>query len=135
MELLRSNELVFVSESHEISASQLGKAVVWSGLSPNEGQSVLRELERARSNLNLENELHMLYLVTPHYLVDIVAELDWYHYMRLWGRLPVEWKKIGNLVGVDDAGLVTAVRGRLENASKTACMRRFYWYVMIKTSC
>ena len=124
LESLRSKELI---SPKDLFPSQLGRAVVWSGLSPLEGQAVYRELEKARMQLNLENELHMLYLVTPLYLIDHVSGLDWYHYLQLWGQLPDGLKRVGNLVGVDEARLASAVRGRPVDDATAAFLRRFYW--------
>lgn len=43
--------------------TQLGSAVVASGLSPDEGLVVFGELQKARRCFVLENELHTVYLV------------------------------------------------------------------------
>lgn len=43
--------------------TQLGLAVVGSGLSPDEGLRVFSELHRARQCFVLENELHIIYQV------------------------------------------------------------------------
>lgn len=131
---LKRKELVFVGqEADSISPTQLGNAVVWSGLSPTEGYSVFQELEKARMQFNLENELHILYLVTPLNIIHHVSNLDWYHYLQLWDRLPVHWKRVGNLVGVDDGILVSGVKGRLaggldaDGSRRVTSLRRFYW--------
>jgi len=46
-----------------LAATQLGSAVVASGLSPDEGLTVFAELQKARRCFVLENELHTIYLV------------------------------------------------------------------------
>ena len=43
--------------------SQLGAAVLASALSPDEGLIVFAELQKARRNFVLENELHIIYQV------------------------------------------------------------------------
>ena len=47
-----------------LAATQLGSAVVASGLSPDEGLAVFIELQKARRCFVLENELHTIYLVS-----------------------------------------------------------------------
>ncbi|OQV14220.1 DNA polymerase theta [Hypsibius exemplaris] len=133
VDALAQKELVFLAEDQEsLRASQLGNAVVWSGLSTSEGFSIFHELDRARTQLNLETELHLLYLITPLHLVDHVSSLDWYHYMMMWEQLPDSMKKVGHLVGVDESRLAAAISGRLSNESnpdavrQMGCLRRFY---------
>lgn len=54
--------------------TQLGLAVVGSGLSPDEGLRVFSELHRARQCFVLENELHILYQVcTVGYRIDFMS--------------------------------------------------------------
>ncbi|XP_049267146.1 DNA polymerase theta [Rhipicephalus sanguineus] len=48
--------------------SQLGRAVLASGLSPDDALSMVGELERARRCLALDSDLHLVYLVTPGHL-------------------------------------------------------------------
>lgn len=45
--------------------SRLGRAIIQSGVDPDEGIVMYRNLLRARDGLNLESLLHVLYLVTP----------------------------------------------------------------------
>ena len=131
---LKSKELIQIAPDGEaLRPSQLGNAVVWSGLSPADGETVFQELQKARLSFNLETELHILHLLTPLHLIDHVVTLDWYHYMLLWERLPPSWKRVGVIVGVDEMTLAAAVRGRMGNESdptvmkQVTCMRRFYW--------
>ena len=44
--------------------TQLGAAVLASALSPDEGLAVFVELQKARKNFVLENELHIVYMVS-----------------------------------------------------------------------
>lgn len=48
----------------QLVVSTLGKAIVASGIGPEEGQFIQRELDRARLNIKLENDLHIVYLVS-----------------------------------------------------------------------
>ena len=51
------------TETEVFSPTQLGGAVVASGLSPDEGLKVFTELQKARKCFVLENEIHTVYLV------------------------------------------------------------------------
>ena len=51
------------NQASVLTATQLGTAIVSSGLSPDEGLTVFLELQKARRSFVLENELHMIYLV------------------------------------------------------------------------
>ena len=61
-------ECQFVSKSscneERYHATQLGTATVASSLSPHEALLVFKEFSKARRSLVLENELHMIYLVS-----------------------------------------------------------------------
>jgi len=61
-----------------LAATQLGSAVVASGLSPDEGLSVFAELQKARRCFVLENELHTIYLVRICRCSEILAESSAY---------------------------------------------------------
>ncbi len=52
-----------------LSVSILGKAIVASGIGPDEGQFIQRELNRARENMKLKNEQHIVYLVSSLYIL------------------------------------------------------------------
>ena len=134
VDTLKAKELLVVhKDGKSFYSSQLGNAIVWSGLAPDDGLTIFDELERARSQFNLESELHILYLVTPLSISETFSSLDWYQYMIIWQQLPAAFRKVGNLVGVSESILVGAVRGRMTNlkdpiiVSHLRCMQRFYW--------
>ncbi|CAM1292012.1 POLQ (predicted) [Pycnogonum litorale] len=119
---LNDSELIRIETSNDESdikyvASQFGRAVLSSSLSPDEGLRVFDELQRARRSFVLENDLHIVYQVTPIYVADQWdAVIDWYHYMSLWEGLSADMKRVGELVGVEERFLVKAIRGRVNRA-------------------
>ncbi|GAU88532.1 hypothetical protein RvY_01215-2 [Ramazzottius varieornatus] len=130
---LKAKELIHIGQDGEsLRPSQLGNAVVWSGLSPSDGEAVFQELQRARLSFNLETDLHILHLLTPLNLLEHVADLDWYQYMMLWEKLPESWKRVGTIVGVEEKILASAVRGKLNSdtdatiVQQATNLRRFY---------
>lgn len=61
--------------------TQLGSAVVASGLSPDEGLTVFTELQKARKCFVLENELHTVYLVRIYKISPLNPNL---YFIRLY---------------------------------------------------
>eukprot|EP00112_Aurelia_sp_Birch-Aquarium-sp1_P005663 Seg1644.12_Seg1644.13 transcript_id=Seg1644.12_Seg1644.13/GoldUCD/mRNA.D3Y31 product="DNA polymerase theta" protein_id=Seg1644.12_Seg1644.13/GoldUCD/D3Y31 len=111
--------------------TQLGSATLASALSPDEALVVFRELQKARRCFVLENELHIVYQVMPIYMQSQWPELDWYRYFNLFEKLPPQYKRVGEIVGVEEAFLARAIRGRIptrteEQRQKLAVHQRFY---------
>ncbi|XP_076358965.1 DNA polymerase theta-like [Tachypleus tridentatus] len=111
--------------------SQLGKAVLSSALSPDEGLNVLKELEKARRCFVLENELHLIYQVTPPYLAEQMDNIDWFHFLSMWENLSEDMHRVGELVGVEERFLARAVRGQIKSsvarqAKSLLTHKRFY---------
>lgn len=60
--------LVYKPEDRgKIAATQLGKAAFASSIPPEHALKICRDLLEARSQLVLETDLHLLYLITPHF--------------------------------------------------------------------
>jgi len=72
-----------------LAATQLGSAVVASGLSPDEGLSVFAELQKARRCFVLENELHTIYLVSGIYQLKLWVFFCIFGYA---GKVEVHWQ-------------------------------------------
>uniref|UniRef100_T1IU43 DNA polymerase theta n=1 Tax=Strigamia maritima TaxID=126957 RepID=T1IU43_STRMM len=113
-------------------ASSLGNAVMASSMPPDDGLIIFRELDRARKNFVLENELHIIYQVTPIHLADQWEKLSWSEYLNFWYNLPSDQQKVGELVGVEERFLVRMVANLSAANMKTqyyrqlAIHRRFY---------
>ena len=93
-----------------LQATQLGLACLASSLSPDEGLTVFKELQKARQCFVLENELHIIYQVVPIYAATHI-NIDWTNYLTLWESLSGDMKRVGELVGVEERFLVRAMRG------------------------
>nr|XP_015918489.1 DNA polymerase theta isoform X2 [Parasteatoda tepidariorum]XP_015918490.1 DNA polymerase theta isoform X2 [Parasteatoda tepidariorum]XP_042897300.1 DNA polymerase theta isoform X2 [Parasteatoda tepidariorum] len=111
--------------------SQLGMAMLASGFSPDDALRILKELQLARRNFVLENDLHILYEVTPPYLSDQMGSFNWMHFLSIWEELPEEYKRVGELVGVQESFIGLGVQGRInrnspKTAQKVAIHQRFY---------
>lgn len=98
-------------KSPEYMATQLGSACLASSLSPDEGIIVFKELDKARRCFVLQNELHLVYQVTPIYIADQWRSLDWNQFLVIWNNLSVDQKEVGRLIGVYESFIVKAMMG------------------------
>lgn len=96
--------------------TQLGRAVLASSLSPDEGLCVLQELQQARKSFVLENDLHLIYQVTPIKLSSQLNDVDWARYQDMWERLPPDKRRVADLVGIEERFLMKAATGRMVSA-------------------
>ncbi|KAI2800730.1 hypothetical protein BLOT_012302, partial [Blomia tropicalis] len=129
---LIENQLLYRKESKLI-ISPLGKAIVASGVSPEEGRFIMKELEKARRKLSLINDLHLIYQLTPTYVADQIDTIDWNYYLStIWSRLNVDDRSIAELVGVRESYLVSRVcqvniaAQNLAQREKLLIHKRFY---------
>ncbi|XP_068085196.1 DNA polymerase theta [Anabrus simplex] len=111
--------------------SPLGRACLAASLPPDEGLELFQELQRARQCFVLENELHVIYLVTPYSVSAQWGNLDWLQVLSMWEQLPASMRRVGELVGVEERFMVRAMRGTLNLKSgkqrhKLSVHRRFY---------
>ncbi|KHN89097.1 DNA polymerase I, thermostable [Toxocara canis] len=98
--------------------TQLGRAVLSSSLPPDIALLVYADLERASRALILDNELHLLYLVTPLNNTAVwTGFLDWSHYYTIWSKLPHQLQRVGQMVGVSERFLLEKMRGRVTASS------------------
>lgn len=82
---------------------------------------VYNELKNALKSLVLENDLHLVYLVTPMY---VNIEPPWRRYFELYESLPEITKRIGACVGVREGFLARAMQGRVpeyDDKQKQVC--------------
>ncbi|XP_054156321.1 DNA polymerase theta-like [Oppia nitens] len=111
----------------KITPTQFGKAVLASGISPKDGAFILSELNKAKVNLCLANDLHLLYEVTPINLSDQLDSIDWPHYLDIWSKLDVDMRRVGKLVGVSENTILTMIRkSRHFRPEEHLIHKRFY---------
>ena len=116
---LQKNEFIFLRYSgggddrESYQPTQFGAACLASALSPEEACVVLKELQCARKGFVLENELHLVYQVTPIFLQRQWPNPNWYQFLRLWEKLPPDMRRVADRVGVEESFLARAVYGRI----------------------
>ena len=87
-------------------SSKLGNAILKSGLLPEEGLIIYLDLYKAQNWLVLQNELHLLYLLTPVSMPEI--NVDWNLYLKIFEKLnPIE-QKILDKIGIEECHVAMA---------------------------
>ncbi|XP_054019304.1 DNA polymerase theta [Dryobates pubescens] len=115
---LLENEFIQVLESgSDVKAkvyhpTHLGSATLSSSLSPTEAMEIFADLQRAMKSFVLENDLHIVYLVTPVY--EEWTTIDWYQFFCLWEKLPASMKRVAELVGIEEGFLARSVKGEIK---------------------
>ncbi|XP_036304182.1 DNA polymerase theta isoform X1 [Pipistrellus kuhlii] len=91
--------------------THLGSATLSSSLSPADTLDIFADLQRAMKGFVLENDLHIVYLVTP--MFEDWTTIDWYRFLCLWEKLPTSMKRVAELVGVEEGFLARCVKGKI----------------------
>ncbi|XP_064933489.1 DNA polymerase theta isoform X5 [Columba livia] len=115
---LLENEFIQVLDSgNDMKAAKvyhpthLGSATLSSSLSPTEAMEIFADLQRAMKSFVLENDLHIVYLVTPVY--EEWTTIDWYQFFCLWEKLPASMRRVAELVGIEEGFLARSVKGKI----------------------
>ncbi|MEQ2228411.1 hypothetical protein ILYODFUR_008503 [Ilyodon furcidens] len=114
VEWLMENEFISIQkegQDEQYCPTQLGGATLSSSLCPPEALGIFADLQRAMKGFVLENDLHILYLITPLYAEW--TTIDWYQFFCLWEQLPSSMKRVAELVGVQEGFLARSVSGKL----------------------
>ncbi|XP_009458832.1 PREDICTED: DNA polymerase theta [Nipponia nippon] len=114
---LLENEFIQILDSGDDAKAKvyhpthLGSATLSSSLSPTEAMEIFADLQRAMKSFVLENDLHIVYLVTPLY--EEWTTIDWYQFFCLWEKLPASMKRVAELVGIEEGFLARSVKGKI----------------------
>ncbi|XP_023975984.1 DNA polymerase theta isoform X2 [Physeter macrocephalus] len=114
---LLENEFIQIAEASDgtegsvYHPTHLGSATLSSSLSPVDTLDIFADLQRAMKGFVLENDLHIVYLVTP--VFEDWTTIDWYRFFCLWEKLPASMKRVAELVGVEEGFLARCVKGKV----------------------
>ncbi|XP_058517936.1 DNA polymerase theta isoform X1 [Ochotona princeps] len=114
---LLENEFIQITETGDgtegkvYHPTHLGSATLSSSLSPTDTLDIFADLQRAMKGFVLENDLHIVYLVTP--MFEDWTTIDWYRFFCFWEKLPTSMKRVAELVGVEEAFLARCVKGKV----------------------
>ncbi|XP_017263452.1 DNA polymerase theta [Kryptolebias marmoratus] len=138
VEWLMENEFISIQKDgrdERYHPTQLGAATLSSSLSPPEALGIFADLQRAMKGFVLENDLHILYLITPLYAEW--TTIDWYQFFCLWEQLPSSMKRVAELVGVQEGFLARSVSGKLvakteKQLRQMAIHKRFFTTLVLQ---
>ncbi|XP_076027231.1 DNA polymerase theta [Genypterus blacodes] len=138
VEWLMVNEFISIQkegEEERYCPTQLGAATLSSSLSPPEALGIFADLQRAMKGFVLENDLHILYLITPLYAEW--TSIDWYQFFCLWEQLSSSMKRVAELVGVQEGFLARSVSGKVvakteKQHRQMAIHKRFFTTLVLK---
>ncbi|XP_029424085.1 DNA polymerase theta isoform X2 [Nannospalax galili] len=114
---LLENEFIQMTDSSDgtegkvYHPTHLGSATLSSSLSPVDTLDIFADLQRAMKGFVLENDLHIVYLVTP--MFEDWTAIDWYRFFCIWEKLPTSMKRVAELVGVEERFLARCVKGKV----------------------
>lgn len=120
-------------DSSVIEVTQLGHATFKGCIDVDSSPMIYSELTRAQDNLVLANELHLLYLVTPHDLRDSI-EPEWMVYYKQVSSFREESEeRVAELLGATESFLFRRATGQRSKMDDTAeaRVRRFYLTLML----
>ncbi|KAK5621559.1 hypothetical protein CRENBAI_001613 [Crenichthys baileyi] len=138
VEWLMENEFISIQkegQDEQYCPTQLGAATLSSSLCPPEALGIFADLQRAMKGFVLENDLHILYLITPLYAEW--TTIDWYQFFCLWEQLPSSMKRVAELVGVQEGFLARSVSGKLvakteKQLRQMAIHKRFFTTLVLQ---
>ncbi|XP_043485514.1 DNA polymerase theta [Polistes fuscatus] len=107
-------------------ATPLGKACLSASISPIEGLFLFEELQRARRCFVLDTELHVVYLVTPVNDGSQISTIDWMVFLELWKSISESERRVGQLIGIEERFLMSAIRGIVKPGKLLRIHKRFY---------
>ncbi|VDD91824.1 unnamed protein product [Enterobius vermicularis] len=120
-------ETFFANENgKDLRGTQLGRATLASSLSPEIALQVYADLERGSRGLILDNELHLLYLVTPLNNTALWANyMDWNLFYILWTKLSKRLRRVGQMVGINERFFLERIQGKIcsDNCSMQVHLR------------
>ncbi|XP_033111697.1 DNA polymerase theta-like [Anneissia japonica] len=140
IQFLKDNEFIHLQKTdtnggvvEKFVPTQLGSATLSSAMSPDEALAVFAELQRARKNFVLENELHIIYQVTPIYQS---VNPDWYQFISQWENFSMDKLRVAELVGVEERFLMRAAQGSIPTTTArhkriVALHQRFYTALLL----
>lgn len=92
------------SEYSTLEPTQLGQAIVASGIDPDDGAFVHKELTRALKAFVMDGELHILYMLTP--VQDFGAAVNWRIFRNAMDSLDESGLRVLTFLGIKPTAIM-----------------------------
>lgn len=112
-------------------ATRLGIAVLSAGLNPDDSLDLVKDLIKAQGGFLLNNDLHIIYQITPYDIARAIDLNDWLHYSNVWNGLNVNYQIVGEKVGIEESTIIRKCQGYLRSMSdKDARVYKRFWVAL-----
>lgn len=141
---LRSSKLITATDDGQHETTDLGRATVLSGMSPENSTFAYTELQRAMQSFVLDGELHVFYMFTPisELSEDPDSAIDWPTYRSEIASLDESSLRVMTLVGVNPGFINAQANARSSmslttpsDQAKARIHRRFYIALQLRDLC
>uniref|UniRef100_A0A1Y1LMT2 Helicase POLQ-like n=1 Tax=Photinus pyralis TaxID=7054 RepID=A0A1Y1LMT2_PHOPY len=121
---------LLIDNNTKLVVSKLGNAAMKGNLSLTDARLLYNDLTKAKDCLVLINCLHLLYLVTPYNLVDLIKpEKTQFHHIL--SKLKIQEKKTADVLGITDSCIFRMLSNRPIKTVSEAVLHRFYMSLML----
>ncbi|KAF4594795.1 DNA polymerase theta subunit [Ophiocordyceps camponoti-floridani] len=127
------------AENHGFAPTQLGKAIVASGIDPDDGIFVHQELSRALQAFVMDGDMHILYVFTP--VNDFGITVNWQVFRNEMEQLNESGLRVLGFLGIRPTAILRLAQGGLlkettkEEKDRARVYRRFYLALQLRDLC
>ncbi|KAK5650132.1 hypothetical protein RI129_001161 [Pyrocoelia pectoralis] len=119
-----------IDNNTKLMVSKLGNAAMKGNLSLTDAHLLYTDLTKAKESLVLLNCLHLLYLVTPYSLVELI-KLDKSQFHHVLMQLKSEERKTATVLGITESCIVRMLSNQPIKTVSTSVLNRFYMSLML----
>lgn len=121
---------IVIKKLTPLQINDLGRAAVRAGLDFNKAKELYLQLNKAKENLILIDNLHLLYIITSVEHAESIL-LNPEKYFPIYAKLTIKQLHTANLLGVTEVVAQQMVRGKEFSESMTIVLKRFYMTLML----
>lgn len=125
-----NNKKMVIKKSTQLQINSLGKAAVRACLDLNQAKDLYQQLEKAKENLILIDNLHLLYIITT---VEQAESIQFVaaNYFPVYVRLTPKQLHTAQLIGLTEAVAQKMARGKDFSDEQKIVLKRFYITLML----
>lgn len=126
----QNNKTIVIKKSTPLQINDLGRAAVRACLDLNKAKELYQQLEKAKENLILIDNLHLLYIITTVEQAESII-LNPARYFPVYVRLTPKQLHTAHLIGLTEAVAQQMVRGKEFSEDLKIVLKRFYITLML----